>query len=227
MNKVLIVYGTRFGAAASTSEEIANILRHEGLEVRVVNAKDEKVKNIAEYDIVVVGSGILINRWTREPEAFLKKFQKELATKKMALFVCCGSAVLEMNEGKPHVAATARRKYLDEKAVLFNLQPSALGFFGGVYDFNKWPWWAGQAKAAAKKQLEEAGFKATNDVYDTRDWDAIRGWAKDLAKKITLVRKEEKKKTCLTKLHQHHFCSQHHRLPCFTQWRRVSRIRFR
>jgi len=37
--KALIVYGTRFGATASTSEEIANVLRSEGLEVRVVNAK--------------------------------------------------------------------------------------------------------------------------------------------------------------------------------------------
>lgn len=44
MVNALIVYGTRLGATASTSEEIARILREEGLEVRVVNAKKEKVK---------------------------------------------------------------------------------------------------------------------------------------------------------------------------------------
>ena len=81
MSKALIVYGTRYGAAASTSEEIAKILRQEGLEVRVVNAKEEKIKDIAEYDLVIVGSGIQFNKWTGEPEDFLKKFQKELGTK--------------------------------------------------------------------------------------------------------------------------------------------------
>jgi menaquinone-dependent protoporphyrinogen oxidase len=185
MTKALIIYGTRFGAAANTSEEIAKALRQEGLDVRVVNAKEEKVKDITEYDLVIVGSGILINKWTSEPENFLKKFQKELATKKVALFVCCGSACQAMNEGKPAVVATGRSKYLDEKAAQYNLQPVALGFFGGVYDFNKWPWWAGAAKGAARKQLDAAGFKATDGVYDVRDWDAIRKWARELASSLS------------------------------------------
>jgi menaquinone-dependent protoporphyrinogen oxidase len=92
MTKALIVYGTRYGETASTSEEIANVIRKEGIEVRVVNAKEEKVNDIAEYDLVIVGSGIQINKWTGKPEKFLKKFQKELAKKKVALFVCCGSS---------------------------------------------------------------------------------------------------------------------------------------
>jgi menaquinone-dependent protoporphyrinogen oxidase len=184
MNKALIVYGTRYGATASTSQEIAATLRKEGIEVQVVNAKEEKVKDIASYDLVIVGSGILINKWTNEPENFLKKFQAELAKKKVGLFVCCGSASEAMNEGKPDVAATARRKYLDEKAAQFNLQPVALGLFGGVYDLNKWPWWAGAAKEAARKQLDAAGFTATDGIYDVRDWAAIRNWAKELAQKV-------------------------------------------
>ena len=80
MTKALIVYGTRYGATASTSEEIAEILRKEGLDVRVVNAKEEKVQDITEYELVIVGSGIQINRWTGEPKKFLKKFQKESGT---------------------------------------------------------------------------------------------------------------------------------------------------
>ncbi|MGQ9459974.1 MAG: flavodoxin domain-containing protein [Candidatus Bathyarchaeaceae archaeon] len=60
MTKVLIVYGTRYGATASTSEEIGEILHKEGFEVRVVNLKD-KVWDIGEYELVVVGSGIQAN----------------------------------------------------------------------------------------------------------------------------------------------------------------------
>ena len=81
MSKTLIVYGTRYGAAASTSEEIANTLRQNGMEVEVVNAKEQKIKNIAPYDFVIVGSGIQMHKWTSEPEDFLKKFQKELTKK--------------------------------------------------------------------------------------------------------------------------------------------------
>ena len=181
--KALIVYGTRYGAAASTSEEIAKVLRQEGLEVRVVNAKEEKVKDIADYDLVVVGSGILFHRWTSEPENFLKKFQKELARKKVALFVCCGSASQPTTE-PPEVIAKAKTKYLDEKAAQYHLQPVTLGFFGGVYNYNKVPWWSKKAMETGRPKIE-ATYKQTElGIYDTRDWNAIRSWAKELAKKV-------------------------------------------
>jgi len=60
--KVLIVYGTRYGATEGTSEEIARVLRSEGLEVRVANAGKEKIKDISEYDLVIVGSGMQMAR---------------------------------------------------------------------------------------------------------------------------------------------------------------------
>ncbi len=50
------------------------------------------MKDIADYQLVIVGSGIQIHNWTGEAEKFLKDFQKELRRKKLALFVCCGSA---------------------------------------------------------------------------------------------------------------------------------------
>ena len=49
--KALIVYGTRYGATQSTSEEIAKVLQGEGLEVNVVNAKKERVRDISPYDL--------------------------------------------------------------------------------------------------------------------------------------------------------------------------------
>jgi len=185
MSKALIVYGTRYGATASTSEEIAEVLRKEGFDVQVVNAKKEKVRDIAEYELVIVGSGMQIHRWTKEPEKFLKKFQKELAKKKVALFVSSGAQALIEHEGKPEAIGRGKKKYLEEKAAKYNLQPVALGLFGGVYDFNRWPWWAGKAKPIAKQQLEAAGFKETKPgIYDTRDWSVIRSWAKELAQKV-------------------------------------------
>jgi menaquinone-dependent protoporphyrinogen oxidase len=178
MSKALIVYGTRYGAAASTSLEIAALLRLEGLEVKVVNAKEEKINSTAEYDLFIVGSGIQIHRWTSEPEDFLKKYQKQLATKKVALFVCCGSAT---DKSKPGAAEQAKRKYLEEKAAKYNLHPAALGLFGGVYNYNKTPWYAKKGMELDRPRVA-AAFKETEPgVYDTRDLNAIRTWAKELA----------------------------------------------
>jgi menaquinone-dependent protoporphyrinogen IX oxidase len=186
VTKALIVYGTRYGATEMTSEEIANVLRQEGLDVKVVNLKTDKVKDIAEYELVIVGSGIQINRWTKEPEKFLKKFQKELAKKKVALFVCCGSTEpLDDKTDKAESIEKARTKYLEEKAAKYNLQPIALGLFGGVYNYNRVPWLFGKFMQAIKPQLEEAGVPQTEPgLYDTRDLNAIHSWAKELAQKL-------------------------------------------
>lgn len=111
----------------------------------------------------------------------MKKFQKELPEKKVALFVSSGALALLEYEGKADEIERMRKKYLEEKAAKYNLQPIALGFFGGVWDYNHMPWWSGKAMAATKLQLNAAGFKEVKSgFYDTRDWDAIRSWAKEL-----------------------------------------------
>ncbi|NLE05058.1 MAG: nitric oxide synthase [Crenarchaeota archaeon] len=180
MKNVLIVYGTRYGASANTSDEIATTLRHKGLTVKVVDAKKEKIKDISSFDLVIVGSGIQINRWTGEPEDFLKKFQNQLTTKKVALFVCCGSAS-QLDSEKSKDLANIKNKYLGEKATKYNLTPLALGFFGGVYNFNKVPWWSKKVMDAERPKIEAAYKQTEPNVFDTRNLDEIHKWAMDLA----------------------------------------------
>jgi menaquinone-dependent protoporphyrinogen oxidase len=127
MTNALILYGIRYGATASTSEEVTNVLRQEGLEVQVVDARKERIKDVSKYDLVIVGSGIQMGRRVSEIENFLKRFRKGLAAKKVALFVSCGSGCTGVNEGKPDVIARARREFLEEKAAKYDLQPIALG----------------------------------------------------------------------------------------------------
>jgi len=44
--------------------------------VRVVDSKKEKVKDIAPYALVLIGSGIVMGKWMGEPEDFLKRFRE-------------------------------------------------------------------------------------------------------------------------------------------------------
>src|SRR3989337_1255658 len=66
MMKTLIVYGTRYGATAGTSEGIAKVLREEGFDVKVVNAKEEKIKDISEFEFVIVVSSAMKSVYERE-----------------------------------------------------------------------------------------------------------------------------------------------------------------
>jgi menaquinone-dependent protoporphyrinogen IX oxidase len=43
--KTLIAYSTRYGATTGTSEESAKNLQGEGFDVKVANAKEEKIKD--------------------------------------------------------------------------------------------------------------------------------------------------------------------------------------
>ena len=183
MMKTLIVYATRHGATAGTAEEIAKILRQESFEVKVVNAKEEKIKDISEYELVIVGSGLQMFRWTSEAEDFLKKFRNDLANKKVALFVSSMKQVYE-REGKKDELEKAWKRFLEDKATKYGLHPISMGMFGGVFDYNKMNIIIRKTMGAMKQQLEADGFKENPDgVYDTRDWREICDWAKTLVLK--------------------------------------------
>jgi menaquinone-dependent protoporphyrinogen oxidase len=181
--RTLIVYGTRYGATAGTSEEIAKVLQGEGFDVKVVNGKEEKIKDISSYDLIIVGSGMQMSKWTGEAEDFLKRFQKEFAQKKVAIFVSSMKSVPE-REGKQDELEKARKIDLDGKVAKYGLHPLAIGFFGGVLDFNKMNIITRRTFGFIRPQLEKDGFKESPPgVYELRDWEEIRGWAKELAAK--------------------------------------------
>ena len=182
--KALIAYGTRYGATAGTSEEIGKILREKGFDVKIVNVKEEKIKDISEYDLIIVASGMRMGKWVSEAEDFLRKFQKQFEQKKLALFVSTMKTVAE-REGKKEEVAESRKVALENKVAEYGLKPIALGFFGGVMDYNKMGFLMRKTMGWLKPQLEKDGFKETKPgVYDLRDWDEIRNWATELADKV-------------------------------------------
>ena len=183
--KVLVAYGTRYGATIGTAEEIARVFSSEGFDVDVIDVKRAKIRDISEYKLVIIGSGMQIDRWTREAEGFLRKFQRELSQRKTALFVSSGTQALIELEGIPERTRRARQKYLEEKAARYEVLPISMRVFGGVWDFNKMPWWSKKAMDEVKSKCNAARIpEAKLGVYDTRDWEDIRNWAKELVNQM-------------------------------------------
>jgi menaquinone-dependent protoporphyrinogen oxidase len=161
------------------------MLKKARLEVRVANVNQEKINSISEYDLVLVGSGIEIGKLQKKVEAILKEYKKEVASKKLALFVSCGASSVALNDGKPEEMAQNKEAYLNEEATKFGLKPLTLGFFGGIYDYNKMPWIVKLILRRPITPKVKSAFKESSPgVYDTRDMNEIKSWAENLSKII-------------------------------------------
>ena len=182
--KVLVVYGTRSGATKGTSEEIGKVLQEANFEVKVVNAKEEKIRDISEYGLVVVGSGLAMGDWASEAEDFVKRFHKDLANKKLAIFISSLKPV-EEKEGKTTRVARIQKVGLDDKILKYQLKPISTGVFGGTIDYNKMNFIIRKSmEIGYKSQLQNGGFKEVQPgFFDLRDWNEIHEWAKELARK--------------------------------------------
>jgi menaquinone-dependent protoporphyrinogen oxidase len=177
--KALIVYGTRYGTAAEIAEEIVKIMESEGIEVDLADSKGLKDFDVSPYNLVVVGSGIKMGKWTKNSLKFLKDNKFALADKKVALFVSCGAA----NDEK--TVDEGREKYLENVAAE-NLagKPVALGLFGSVYDPDaKHGLLFKLTNRFIKKEMEKQGID-NNKLHDYRDWEEIRAWARGLAEMV-------------------------------------------
>jgi menaquinone-dependent protoporphyrinogen oxidase len=174
-DNVLICYGTRYGSAAEIAEKIGEVLGNRGATVKIANLKKNKVKDLEPFDLIVIGSGIQMGKWTKEPLKFLKKNRETLSRKKVALFVSCMSAA------KPDTCDQARRDYLDNVAAEFpDIVPFSMGLFGGMIDTSRGNIMTKAIMQALAKSFVEEGEEVPERI-DFRDWDQITLWAENLS----------------------------------------------
>ena len=183
--QALLIYGTKFGATKGTAEEIAKTLKEKNFEVKIANAQEEKIKDISNYELIIVGTGLANCKWNGEAENFLKKFQKDLKSKKLAIFVSSLKTLIE-KEGRTEEVAKIQKNAFDDKIKKYNLNPISTTFAGAVLDFNKMGLLARKGmEIAFKPLLEKHDYKEVSlGVYDLRDWTEIRNWAVELSKKV-------------------------------------------
>ena len=194
MSKILVAYATKSGSTTEVANAIAEELQATGAEVDVRTI--EGAGDLTPYDAVVVGAP-MIHGWHHEATKFLAKNQQALSRKRVALFLTA-KAVTQSSDGTIGGAAmfqdpklvtppknpaklgfrekmTTPQQYLgpvlkEAPAV----KPVAAGFFGGNLEYGKLGWWD---RFYVKRIVGAA-------EGDSRNWDAIRGWAREIAPRL-------------------------------------------
>jgi len=174
--KALVVYGTRWGGTVDVAQTIAKALTQEGFSVDVVDAK-KNPQNIDGYDLILVGSGLRADKWTKEVQSFLETNAPTLRTKKTALFVSCSMA-----DRKDAGYEVGKKRYLTDIAAQYGLTPISLGYFGGLMDFSySHGLLVDIIVRVNRRNLRKNGLD-TAKVHDTRDWVAIEAWGRETGK---------------------------------------------
>ncbi|MBD3178141.1 MAG: flavodoxin [Candidatus Latescibacteria bacterium] len=164
--KVLVAFATRYGATAEIADRIGGVLRREGLEADVVPAG--RVKGLAGYRAVVLGSAVYIGRWRKSAARLLKKHEDELAGMELWLFSSGPTG-----EGDPEKLTGGWSFPKKLKPVAERLRPHDTALFHGAIDSKKLNflhrWMIGKVEAPAG---------------DYRDWDRIESWAVQIAEEL-------------------------------------------
>ena len=82
--KVLVTAASKHGTTTEIAEAIADVLRTARLEVDVI--EPDAVTTIADYDAVVLGSGVYAGHWMKPAKAFVERHELALRGRTVFLF---------------------------------------------------------------------------------------------------------------------------------------------
>lgn len=161
--KVLIAYGSKYGATAEIAGRIGQTLEKAGLAVEVRQAA--QAGSPGEYDGVVLGSAVYIGQWQKDAAAWLETHQADLSGRPVWIFSSGPTG-----EGDP--AQLLQGWLIPEKLkpVVERIGPRGTAVFGGKVD-------PGRLNLLEKMVMKMV--KAPSG--DFRDWPRIEAWAASIA----------------------------------------------
>ncbi len=173
--KILIVYGTRFGATEGVAIKIAEIFRDNDVLADVVDLEERSdFDNFDGYDGLIIGSSIKIGQWTRHVKNFVRNMRLEIQKfdGTVGFYVCSAYAAIAEQYAK------VKEEYIPDKLTEFDVSIDYYDAFGGIIDFSE----SSRMGWLEKKIMKLAGKQATgvpveSEYTDLRDWDQIEKFA--------------------------------------------------
>ena len=167
--RVLVAYGTKYGATAEIAERIGQVLREAGVEADVQAA--DRAGSLGQYGAVVLGSAVYIGQWRKEAAKFLKDNEVALAEKPVWLFSSGPTG-----EGDPVELMQGWRFPGKLQPVADRIGPRDITAFHGAVDADK-------LNFIERFMIKNVGAPAG----DFRDWEAITAWATAIAEALRVV----------------------------------------
>jgi menaquinone-dependent protoporphyrinogen oxidase len=165
-DKVLLAYASKYGATQEIAEKIGEVLQKDGISIDILPLK--KVKKLADYRAVIIGSAVYIGQWYKPTTKFLRKNAGVLADMPVWLFSAGPSG-----KGDPVELLSGWKYPVMLQSVIDNIKPRDIAVFGG------------NLKEEKISGLEKWVVKRVGGSFgDFRDWDMINAWAKKVAAEI-------------------------------------------
>jgi menaquinone-dependent protoporphyrinogen oxidase len=167
MIQILVAYASKHDSTAEIAHVIGNLLRESGntqVDIRSVDV----VENLKPYDAVVLGSAVYAGQWQSEAADFLKRFERELAQRRVWIFSSGPTG-----QGDPNTILKGWEFPQALKPIVDRIKPRDVIVFHGKLDPNKLNF---------LEKMVVKGVKAP--MGDYRDWELIRAWATSIAEAL-------------------------------------------
>lgn len=161
---ILVTYASKYGATREIAEKIGENLRQAGLGVDVLPVTG--VRELTDYQAVVLGSAIYIGKWQKEAESFLQENEKTLTDRPVWIFSSGPSG-----NGDPLALVEGALVPTNLKAITDRIQPRDITIFHGNIDLTKINF---MEKFAVKNVVKKP-------FGDYRDWNMIKNWTNQIA----------------------------------------------
>jgi menaquinone-dependent protoporphyrinogen oxidase len=156
--KVLVTAASKYGSTSEIAQAIGDELRNQGLNAEVLSPED--VTSLSGFDAVVLGSAVYAGRWRKPAREIVSRLGDSLRRCPVWLF----------SSGPIGDPPKPQEDPVDVRSVLNATGARDHRVFAGKLDRDRLNF------------LEKAVVVALRAPDgDFRDWDAIRGWARQIA----------------------------------------------
>lgn len=163
---ILVTAATKHGSTWEIAEVIGDELRAHGLDVETTPV--ERVRAVAPYDAVVLGSAIYLGQWRKSAKQLAARESSSLRAMPVWLF-SSGPVLTPGKAEDPH-----DRRQGDEVAASVGARDHRL--------------FHGRIRTEGLSLTERAIVRAAKvPVEDQRDWDEVRAWAGGIAQALQSV----------------------------------------
>ncbi|MGV8027287.1 MAG: flavodoxin domain-containing protein [Anaerolineaceae bacterium] len=178
--KIFIGYSTWSGSTHEVADAIASHLMKSGFQVDIFNFKKVNILSDSNYDAFILGTSFHASHPGGAFLNFVKNNYALLSEKPTAIFTVCANMFQDTPENRSETLTWLQDSLKDVPEIPF----LDIGLFGGAVitsgsDYEKLnPIVKMIIKSMKKSVVEKLGHA------DFRDWEKIKDWTEDIAKKI-------------------------------------------